>query len=57
MMQSGQKEHGMLTMSQSLFNLYLNKYISETDAIERAVYPEEVRAMINKVKINATGRF
>jgi len=24
-MQAGQKEHGMLTMSQSLFNLYLKK--------------------------------
>ena len=56
-MQSGQKEHGMLTMSQSLFNLYLKKYISEEDAIEKAVYPEEVKSMINKVKINTTGRF
>ena len=56
-MQAGQKEHGMLTMSQSLFNLYLNKHISEEDAIERAVYPEEVRTMINKVKINTSGRF
>jgi len=56
-MQAGQKEHGMLTMSQSLFNLYLKKNINEEDAIERAVYPEEVRTMINKVKINTSGRF
>lgn len=56
-MQAGQKEHGMMTMSQSLFNLYLKKFIKDEDAIERAVYPEEVRTMINKVKINPTSKF
>ncbi|MDY6820770.1 MAG: type IV pilus twitching motility protein PilT [Deferribacterota bacterium] len=57
LMQSGQREHGMTTMSQSLFNLYVKKYISEEVAIERAVYPDEVRTMINKVKVGINRRW
>jgi twitching motility protein PilT len=51
-MQSGQKEHGMITTSQSLTSLYLKKLISEEEAIERSVYPEEVRSVIDKFKMD-----
>jgi len=48
MMQSGQDEHGMITMSQSLFNVYAKGLITYDEAINRAVYPEEVKQMIDR---------
>lgn len=48
MMQSGQSEHGMITMSQSLFNLYSKGLITYDDAINKAVYPDEVRQLIDR---------
>ncbi|WP_022849780.1 type IV pilus twitching motility protein PilT [Limisalsivibrio acetivorans] len=48
MMQSGQAEHGMQTMSQSLFDAYSKGHISYDDAVNRAVYPDEVRALIDR---------
>lgn len=48
MMQSGQSEHGMITMSQSLFNLYSKGLIAYDEAINKAVYPDEVRQMIDR---------
>ncbi len=51
MMQSGQAEHGMITMTQSLFSLYKKKLISYDDAVNRAVYPEEVKQLIEREDI------
>jgi len=48
MMQSGQSEHGMQTMSQSLVDNYAKGNITYEDAINRAVYPEEVRSLIDR---------
>jgi len=48
MMQSGQAEHGMITMSQSLYSLYAKGLITYDDAVNKAVYPDEVRQMIDR---------
>jgi twitching motility protein PilT len=48
MMQSGQAEHGMQTMSQSLVENFKKGFLSYEDAVNRAVYPEEVRQLIDK---------
>jgi twitching motility protein PilT len=47
MMQAGQGEHGMITMTQSLYEAYSKGLISYDEAINRAVYPDEVRHMID----------
>lgn len=47
MMQTGQGEHGMITMSQSLYNAYSKGLITYEDAVSRATYPDEVRQMID----------
>lgn len=47
MMQTGQEGHGMITMSQSLYDVYSKGLISYDEAINRAVYPDEVRNMID----------
>lgn len=52
MMQSGQSEHGMITMSQSLFDLYSKRVITYEEAVNRAVYPDEVRQMIERAGLN-----
>ncbi|BAI80579.1 twitching motility protein PilT [Deferribacter desulfuricans SSM1] len=57
MMQTGQEEHGMITMSQSLYELYKKGLITYEDAINRAVYPDEVRNMIDQGGIKNRGRF
>ncbi|KAA0259304.1 type IV pilus twitching motility protein PilT [Deferribacter autotrophicus] len=57
MMQTGQEEHGMITMSQSLYELYRKGLITYEDAINRAVYPDEVRNMIEQGGLRKRGRF
>ncbi|MGA1846904.1 type IV pilus twitching motility protein PilT [Deferribacter abyssi] len=57
MMQTGQEEHGMITMSQSLYELYRKGLITYEDAINRAVYPDEVRNMIEQGGLKKRGRF
>jgi twitching motility protein PilT len=47
-MQTGQGEHGMQTMSQSLLAAYKKGLITQEEAINRAVYPEEVKQLIKK---------
>jgi twitching motility protein PilT len=47
-MQTGQGEHGMQTMSQSLLAAFKNGLITKNEAIARAVYPEEVRQMLKR---------
>jgi len=46
-MQSGQRDHGMTTMSQSLLAAYSKRLISKEEAINRAVYPDEMSRMID----------
>jgi len=45
-MQVGQTKHGMQTMNQSLFNLYMRKLISLDDSLGRSMDPEELRQMV-----------
>ncbi len=47
MMQAGQGEHGMITMTQSLYEVYSKGLITYEEAINRATYPDEVRHMID----------
>jgi len=47
-MQSGQGESGMQTMSQALLELYKKGMITKEEAVNRAVYPEEVRQLMKR---------
>ena len=47
-MQSGQDTHGMITMNQSLLNLYSRGLISYEAALGRSSRPEELTAMVGK---------
>ncbi len=47
-MQTGQEKHGMLTMNQSLFELYTKRLISYDEAIGRAGQVEELVTMIHR---------
>jgi twitching motility protein PilT len=46
MMQSGQARYGMITMNQSLLELYKSGAISQEDAISRSQLPDELLAMM-----------
>jgi twitching motility protein PilT len=48
-MQSGQDAHGMITMNQSLFNLYSKGLISYDAAMGRSHRPEELTTMFSKL--------
>jgi twitching motility protein PilT len=48
MMQSGQTKYGMLTMNQSLFDLYKKGQLSQEDALGRSQVPDELVAMFQK---------
>lgn len=48
MMQSGQEKHGMVTMNQSLYDLYMRDEISYEDAIGRSGQVEELITLINR---------
>jgi len=45
-MQVGQTKHGMQTMNQSLFNLFMRKLISLDDALGWSMDPDELRQMM-----------
>jgi Tfp pilus assembly ATPase PilU len=45
-MQIGQGKHGMITLNQSLANLYLRRLISMDIAVQASSDPEELRTMI-----------
>jgi len=47
-MQTGQGEHGMQTMSQSLVEALKKGIITKEEAINRAIYPEEVKQMLKR---------
>lgn len=47
-MQTGQGEHGMQTMSQSLVDCVKRGLITREEAVNRAVYPEEVKQIIKR---------
>ncbi|OGW36160.1 MAG: type IV pili twitching motility protein PilT [Nitrospirae bacterium RBG_13_39_12] len=56
MMQTGQTKHGMQTMNQSLFDLYLKGLLSYEDAVGRSPVPDEMIAMLQKSMAAASGR-
>jgi len=47
-MQVGQDKHGMMTLNQSLLNLYLRRFITMEQAINQAVEPDELKTMIEQ---------
>ncbi len=47
-MQTGQEKHGMITMNQSIFELYMKRLISYDEAIGRAGQVEELVTMIHR---------
>jgi len=49
-MQMGQTRHGMVTMNQSLLNLYMKRQITHEDAISRCTDPEEFKNMLQSMK-------
>lgn len=50
MMQTGQAKYGMQTMNQSLFELYQKGMISQDDAVNRSLVPDEMVAMMQKAQ-------
>jgi len=53
MMQTGQAKFGMLTMNQSLFELYSKGALSYEDAVSRSSVPEELITMLQRMAANA----
>jgi twitching motility protein PilT len=47
-MQVGQDKHGMVTLNQSLLNLYLRRFISHEQALNQSLEPDELRNMIEQ---------
>ena len=47
-MQAGQTKHGMQTMNQSLYDLYMRHLISYEEALGRSSLPDEMVAMVQK---------
>jgi twitching motility protein PilT len=47
-MQVGQDKHGMMTLNQSLLNLYLRRFITLEQAMGQATEPDELRSMIEQ---------
>jgi twitching motility protein PilT len=47
-MQVGQEKHGMLTLNQSLYNLYVRRFITLEEAMNRSLDQEELRTMIEQ---------
>jgi twitching motility protein PilT len=47
-MQVGQDKFGMLTLNQSLFNLYMRRFISLEQALNQSLEPDELRNMIEQ---------
>jgi twitching motility protein PilT len=56
MMQTGQSRFGMLTMNQSLFDLYSKGIISYEDALSKSPVPEELLTMLQKTATPQKGR-
>jgi twitching motility protein PilT len=47
-MQVGQDKHGMMTLNQSLMNLYLRRFISLEQALSQSNEVDELRGMIEQ---------
>lgn len=56
MMQTGQSRFGMLTMNQTLFDLYIRGIISYDDALSKSPVPEELITMMQKSPAAQKGR-
>jgi len=53
MMQTGQAKFGMLTMNQSLFELYSKGALSYEDSVSRSSVPEELITMLQRMAASA----
>jgi twitching motility protein PilT len=47
-MQVGQERYGMMTLNQSLLNLYLRRFITMEQAINQSTEPDELKSMIEQ---------
>jgi len=47
-MQTGQNKYGMQTMNQSLYELYVRRFITLEEAMGRSSIPEELQSMISR---------
>ncbi len=56
MMQTGQAKFGMITMNQSLFELYMKDLISYEDALGKSPEPDEMLNMMQRVAAKTTRR-
>ena len=54
-MQTGQTKSGMLTMNQSLYELFQKRLITYDDAVGRSSIPEELLAMMSKEPVAVHG--
>lgn len=54
-MQVGQEKYGMLTLNQSLLNLYLRRFITLEQAINQSTEGEELKSMIDQANAKAGG--
>ena len=55
-MQVGQEKYGMLTMNQSLFNLYRKGHIALEMALGRSSDPDELKQMLSTAAQRGTVR-
>ena len=54
-MQVGQDKFGMMTLNQSLFNLYTRRFISLEQALNQSLEPDELRNMIEQKAARVMG--
>jgi twitching motility protein PilT len=47
-MQVGQEKYGMMTLNQSLLNLYVRRFITAEQALNQSTEPEELKSMIEQ---------
>ncbi|MFO0742057.1 MAG: type IV pilus twitching motility protein PilT [Labilithrix sp.] len=55
-MQVGQEKYGMLTLNQSLLNLYIRRFITLEQAIGQSTEPEELKNMIENANAKMGGQ-
>jgi twitching motility protein PilT len=47
-MQVGQEKYGMMTLNQSLLNLYIRRFITLEQALNQSTEVEELKAMVER---------
>ena len=52
-MQVGQEKYGMMTLNQSLLNLYLRRFITLEQALNQSTEADELKSMIEQANAKA----